>query len=773
MLTRISGTLVALVLLTASVSAEEKKKLPPLIQSARSGDWSVPATWKGGKVPAAGSRVQIQSGHAVVYNVKSTVVLRSIHVSGTLTFARDRDTRLEVGLIKIQPGSDASEEGFDCDDHIPEVKPGSPRPVLEVGSPNRPIPAKYTALIRLHFIEGMDKKSCPAIVCCGGRMDLHGAPLARTWVKLNAAAKKNDTEVSAMENVPGWRSGDRIIITATAKPTSRTDLQTEERIIKSIKDKTITIDKPLEYSHTASGDYRAEVANLSRNVIIESADPKGERGHTMYHRGSAGAISYAEFRHLGKEGVLGRYSIHYHLVGGTMRGSYVLGASIWDSHNRWVTIHGTSYLVVRDCVGYKSKGHGYFLEDGTEVYNLLDRNLAVQAMRAKPLPRQVLPFDQNEGAGFWWANSLNTFTRNVTCENGRYGYRFEATPSSRFNLTLNIRQGDGSKKKVDIRTLPFVRFANNEAHSDGLYGVNMGEGVARVGPDAKHPFVMRNTTIWEVHYAFRVQVPSLLNENMKIHRAHYGVYHPNYDRHVYKNILISETDTEPFNRGHDDDSNQYGILAVDGLTFAGNRMSGMPLIQISDHNPTGKAESHFRNVKVIDRRDSKKRALVNRGGGPRPEPKTKTGVPIYLHDWFGKGKHAKVVSTKAKDFGADGLTYRSETGVTGNESRITEVKDVPFPVLLEPSDDLPPITVITHVGPLKDGKVTIRGTASDNGSVKKVTVNGVSAKAIDGDFAVWEVTLDKVKAGELKLKAHAEDAAGNVEKTPHLLTTKR
>ena len=46
--------------------------------------------------------------------------------------------------------------------------------------------------------------------------------------------------------------------------------------------------------------------------------------------------------------------------GDTMRGSQILGASIVDSHNRWVTIHGTEYLVVRDCVGFKSVGHGYF-----------------------------------------------------------------------------------------------------------------------------------------------------------------------------------------------------------------------------------------------------------------------------------------------------------------------------------------------------------------------------------------------------------------------------
>ena len=48
------------------------------------------------------------------------------------------------------------------------------------------------------------------------------------------------------------------------------------------------------------------MANLSRNVIVESADPAKARGHTMYHVGSSGAIHYAEFRHLGKEGVLGQ-----------------------------------------------------------------------------------------------------------------------------------------------------------------------------------------------------------------------------------------------------------------------------------------------------------------------------------------------------------------------------------------------------------------------------------------------------------------------------------
>ena len=37
----------------------------------------------------------------------------------------------------------------------------------------------------------------------------------------------------------------------------------------------------------------------------------------------------------------------------------------------------------------------------------------------------MLPFDPNDGAGFWWANGRNTFTRNVACENDRYGYHFQ------------------------------------------------------------------------------------------------------------------------------------------------------------------------------------------------------------------------------------------------------------------------------------------------------------------------------------------------------------
>jgi hypothetical protein len=646
-----------------------EKRPVGLIRSAGSGAWSAPTTWQGGKIPGTGHRVQIRPGHIIVYDMKSAEVIRMIHVAGTLTFARDRDTLLTVGLLKIQPGDDAREEGFDCDAHLPAIDSTQPQPALEVGTAEQAIDPRHQALIRLAYVAGMDKESCPAIVCCGGRMDFHGAPMNRTWVKLGATAKAGAAAVTLSEAVTGWRVGDRVIVTATARqnklrktfrPSVRDDPATEERIIRAMDGTQLTLDRPLAKEHQGDGAYRGEVANLSRNVVVESATPAEERGHTMYHRNSAGSISYAEFRHLGKEGVLGRYSLHFHLVGDTMRGSSVIGASVWDSGNRWLTIHGTNYLVVRDCVGYRSMGHGFFFEDGTEVLNVLDRNLAVQAFTAKPLPKQVLPFDKNDGSGFWWANSRNTFTRNVAAECDEYGYFFQAVKNADFDPVLSVLQPDGKRRPVDIRTLPFVRFEDNESHTQRRHAFNLGGGVPSgkpnvdgVGPDERHPFVIRNFKAWDVHWAIHPVSPSVLLDGMDIHNAEYGIWRPVYERHAYRKVHFDQVP----------DNTRYAFFLS-----APNR-------------------------------------------------------------------------------------------------------DDDYPKPLVPVDDQPPVTVITHVGKAKGGLV-VRGTASDNGVIKRVLVNGQEAHTLAPNFAEWEVVLENPGSTVARLSAHAEDAAGNIEKLPHLMVVR-
>src|SRR4051794_28032147 len=105
-MTRLLFCALSLAFAVSSARAEDVK----LIRSARSGPWSAASTWEGGAIPADGAKVQIRTGHAITYDVASDAIIRSIHVAGTLTFARDRNTVLNVGLIKIQAGDDASED---------------------------------------------------------------------------------------------------------------------------------------------------------------------------------------------------------------------------------------------------------------------------------------------------------------------------------------------------------------------------------------------------------------------------------------------------------------------------------------------------------------------------------------------------------------------------------------------------------------------------------------------------------------------------------------
>jgi hypothetical protein len=773
-------TILSILLLVTTFTAvlpAQHKAVQFSVKSVADGDWTNPKVWQPQRLPKAGDRVLISSRTSVRFDAKITPVIRLIQVAGTLRFARDLSTELNVCLLKVQAGNHCTERGFACDFNSlktngePNAQPKKAMPTLEVGTQQNPIPATYTARIRLHYLEGMDKKDAPALVCCSARMELHGSPLERPWVKLGATCRPGDTKIVVNENVSDWRVGDEIIVTASKKVRNMgtyrdEEVGTEERIVKAIEGHSITLDKPLRLEHSGEGEFRSEVANLSRNVIVESADPDGVRGHTMYHRHSKGGISYARFAHLGKEGELGRYPIHFHLVGETMRGSAVLGAAVVDSHNRWVTIHGTQYLLVRDCVGYKSVGHGYFLENGSEVFNLLDRNLGVQAFNGPRLKDQELPFDPNDGAAFWWANGRNVLTRNVAVENAKYGFRYDCQKRSNFDSNLRILMPDGSRKIVDIRTLAISRFEKNESHSEGLYSVALA-GTEGVGPDLRHPHLIRDLKTWQTHYAFRAQLPTMLAENIQIDHAVYGIYRPWFENHVYRDLSIAATGSEPFNRGLDDKSMQHGSITVDGLAFSKLSYGGsMPLIQISANNVNGEAESHFRNVTVRGR-DPKRPArwpLINLGGGPRLKPSTPKGVPYFIHDYFGPGKHAKVISSRAKDLLGDGNKYSKEKGLTGDESLATKVSGIDFPELLSPVDDLPPCTVITRIDSTGD-RLLVRGTTHDNGVVKTISVNGKSASILSQVHGVadWSVELPKSKS----ITATSTDATGNRELNPH------
>ncbi len=543
------------------------------LRSKQSGPWSAKETWDAGRTPQKGDRVIIRAGHTVGYDVDSKEVIRLVQIAGTLEFARDKNTRLEAGLITIMASEEPSEEGFDCHANPKMAGHGTSRPALLIGQPGSPIPGKYQALVRLHYVEGMDKESCPALVCCGGRMEIHGEPMKLTWVKLKRKVEAGATSLAVAEAVADWKEGDHIVVGSTHRARNEGKRggfvdasENEQRRIVSVSGRDFTggysirLDKPMTFGHFADDSFQAEVINLSRNVAIESADPDGIRGHTMYHKHSAGSISYAEFRHLGKKDTLGRYSIHFHLCGQTMRGSSVVGAAIWDSHNRWITIHGTDALVIRDCVGFKSLGHGYFLEDGTEVNNVLDHNVAMFVIPAKTQPKQIIPFDPNRGAGFWWANCQNSFTRNLAVDCAEYGYRFDCKKTPDFDPVLAIRQPDGSAKMQDTRIMPFIRFEDNEAHTmrffclnlrgirrpDGgglaLYdqNVTLAKEAAEAMPNPGQPFWIHNFKAWEANWSVHLGTTGVFIDGLDSFRNDVAIWRSIMDRSGYRRMTSKE-----------------------------------------------------------------------------------------------------------------------------------------------------------------------------------------------------------------------------------------
>src|SRR5262249_30206461 len=142
---------------------------------------------------------------------------------------------------------------------------------------------------------------------------------------------------------------------------------------------------------------------------------------------------------------------------------------------------------------------------------------------------------------------------------------------------------------------------------------------------------------------------------------------------------------------------------------------------------------HFRNVVVGPSLAAGQpgprgtRPAFNRGGTVRVDPIVDRGVPYYIHDHFGPGRHTKIVSTTAMDLLKDGHEYRARPPLTGNESVVAEVNGLAWPELLSPVDDLPPATIILSIRRQGDA-LLVKGVSHDNGAIRCVTVNGQTAK---------------------------------------------
>ena len=63
--------------------------------------------------------------------------------------------------------------------------------------------------------------------------------------------------------------------------------------------------------------------------------------------------------------------------GETTHESYFIGNAVKDGINKGITVHGTHHALIQDNVIYNQKGPGIYIEDGNELYNVVEENVVI------------------------------------------------------------------------------------------------------------------------------------------------------------------------------------------------------------------------------------------------------------------------------------------------------------------------------------------------------------------------------------------------------------
>lgn len=751
------------------------------------GTWSSAATWSSGRIPLAGDDVVIPSGRTLTYDVLGSPNLHTLSLYGTLNFSNTVSTVLNIGVLKI--GADAKDSSATCNGSEPTAPTQGK---LYIGNQVSPIPRGLSATINLVAFSDQSTSDAPGLINCGGRLDLHGAALVKTWTHATTNALVGATTLTVSDDISDWRVGDQIIVAGTQNgkggfgdnPASYRNggMNTEARTITAINGRSMTVNSAFAQNHESYQGNYPEVANLTRTVVVRSADTTTmtSRGHTMYHPYSSGSLSYVRFDGLGKEALLGRYPVHLHLAGSTLRGFSAVGNAVTNGGNKFITVHNTDYAVVRDNVGYITNTSGFFLEDGSEVFNLFDGNLAIGALDGKPAPNEALSFLDGGGYGFWWANGRNAFINNASAENDTMGYFFQINNVTRYyNTTYSyaqplvapMRQPNGTMANTTINKVPFQRFEHNLCHAEHTWCFEAIGGMWTLN----NPSIVKDLKAWSIHYAPTFGSNGLLIDNVKSTNSNYGLslaynYDAGWPNTSVRDITVKNT-------------------VIDGAGTGGHFQAAGANVNLINYTlknggplafPYSNGSTQYPSIMTLQNF-----VPSNITGWPTPgsyflkgNTSSSSATPpiVFVNDYYGAGQSAKTASTDS--IPNDGLVYVSDPtladpyAVAARTTNYTGYK-VPTPI-----DTLPPATTITSFGAMNDGtsvtisnnSLTVSGSSTDDGTISNVVVNGITATPLVSDYSRWKVTIPNLSAGSYTVVAQATDSIGNQELNPHTIT---
>jgi hypothetical protein len=383
--------------------------------------------------------------------------------------------------------------------------------------------------------EALDPEQYGTGILVLGRFQLRGVdktPFLRVAVEPRAGQVR-----LTMKEVPsGWRPGDRVFIPDTRQvPSNRRydpsfGLQHEARTIAGLDGPHVTLDRPLEFDHLGARDADGtptvlsdgtallpHVANLSRSIVIRSAEPDGRRGHFLATHRAAVDVRGVAFQDMGRTRAtaldsailangratrpgtnqIGRYPLHIHLLMGPVneanRGyQFSLVGNVVERSEKWpIAIHGSHFGLIEHNVivgGERLTGAGLALEDGSETENLVRRNF-IADIRGNINPRYSGPSTENgttpgsAGECLWGAGWNNRFVENVMtgCRNpvqgvaSGPGVKFVTLPPGVRVRNPRVRGADmtSARQTVDVTVgnQPILQFDGNEVYGIAATGL--------------------------------------------------------------------------------------------------------------------------------------------------------------------------------------------------------------------------------------------------------------------------------------------------------------
>jgi len=387
-----------------------------------------------------------------------------------------------------------------------------------------------------------------------GGDDANPAVTGSSWMRLNATLKGGENSLTVSGMPSDWQPQDNIVVTTTDYLPGHA----EQLGIASVTGSTVNLASAVKNPHWGQAysldqvpagigpdpdpnvscpngqkvcvDTRAAVGLLSRSIRIVSdgATPGSQLsgyygGHTVARQAFLSyQIQGVEFYQLGQGGAIGHYPVHFHMARLAPPNTYVKDSSMWDSMTRWITVHATQNVTLARNVGYKSIGHGFYLEDGSEADNVLNTNLGIFARAAvdnvqndrkvpgilaesgDPDPPEQDPYhsDWRTPTVFWIMNGWNDFQYNFASSAGTCGVCYWLLPGGISSLSqFEYFFGYAGQELVEPNPLgpglfsqagytPLKRFVGNSCSTAMMAFLNVGKasdcgGVSNDGDSQK------------------------------------------------------------------------------------------------------------------------------------------------------------------------------------------------------------------------------------------------------------------------------------------------